>query len=159
MSLPALTTGVPLEVFAGTAKKRSFLIEILLAQGLDHGAGWEADKLWQSRNDGFRQKGRRGGRGDGETRGRGDAEKRKRRRGETKKWRNGDFAFALSPRPASPLPRVRFLILAGAGGELAGVFVAAAGGWIAGAATGMRLWTTALVAHLRSQSADAMFIQ
>src|SRR5687767_8112342 len=39
VSLPALTTGVPLAVFARTAEKRSFLIEILLPEGLDQGSG------------------------------------------------------------------------------------------------------------------------
>ena len=55
VSVSALTTGVPLAGSAQTAKKRSFLIEILLAGGLGQERRCEADKFWQSRNDAFRQ--------------------------------------------------------------------------------------------------------
>src|SRR5690242_3240101 len=55
VSLPALTTCVPLALFARTAKKRSFLIEILLGKRLDHEGRQDADKIRHSRNDAFRQ--------------------------------------------------------------------------------------------------------
>ena len=115
VSLPALTTGVPLELFARIAKKRSFLIEILLVEGLDQGGRRKADKFWQGRNDGFRHE----------------------------------------PR----IVKIGRLVLAGAGGELARVFLAAPGRWVAGAATRMGFGTAALVAHLRGQATDSVFIE
>ena len=51
------------------------------------------------------------------------------------------------------------LILTDARGELARVVLAAARGWIAGAAARVRLWTTPLIAHLRGQSANAVFVE
>src|SRR5688572_28733299 len=45
VSIGALTTGVPLAVLARKAKKRSFLIEILLVRGLDQGRCGGADKF------------------------------------------------------------------------------------------------------------------
>ena len=47
----ALTTGVPLGVSGPRAKKRSFLIEILLPEGRLEGACSGADKFWQRGND------------------------------------------------------------------------------------------------------------
>ena len=51
MSICALTTGVPLGVSAQTAKKRSFLIEILLVDGGPLRGRRDADKFWQRAND------------------------------------------------------------------------------------------------------------
>src|SRR5688572_1384282 len=51
VSICALTTGVPLEVSAQTAKKRSFLIEILLVDGGPLRGRRDADKIWQRAND------------------------------------------------------------------------------------------------------------
>ena len=119
VSLPALTTCVPLALFAGTPKKRSFLIEILLGKWLDHEGRRGADKFRHSGNDGFRQ------------------------------------GVSYCTRAGMILG----LILTDSGSELTGVFIAAASGRIARAATRVRLWTTPLVAHLRGQSANAVFVE
>jgi hypothetical protein len=52
------------------------------------------------------------------------------------------------------------LVFTCAGGELAGVVLfTTAGAGIGGSAAGMRVWTTTLVAHLRSETADAVLVQ
>ncbi len=55
VSVSALTTGVPLAFSARIAKKRSFLIEILLVGAWSIEGRREADKFRQRQNDGLRQ--------------------------------------------------------------------------------------------------------
>ena len=134
LSVGASTTGMPWGFLAENAKFRSFLIKILPRGPVGPRS---RDNLWQRGNDALRQC-------------RETPFHAKAQTGQRRKERRRVLilcAFALFA-PLRETDAFLLVSVAGAGGEFARVFGAAAWALVRGTAAWSGVWTTALVAHL-----------